>query len=139
MIEQQTINGRKATIAYIGENFVPATKADFKYAKVMFDDGELLFLLAPEPELPEPKTRRPTIVNAWAQAIHILDASELPLRDLIERDLQKIAGVSGTRYGVMLAAATQLMPKVSAVRSAAIKRALDPHNIMNPGKIVPLE
>ena len=50
MIEQQTINGRKATIAYINADFSPADKDAFKFAKILFDDGEMIFLAAPPPD-----------------------------------------------------------------------------------------
>jgi hypothetical protein len=49
MIERQTINGREATIAYIDRDFNPVDKdTPGHIAKVVFDDGEVLFLLSPE-------------------------------------------------------------------------------------------
>ena len=44
MIERQTINGRGATVAYMTDAFEPADKATAPYAKVLFDDGEMLLL-----------------------------------------------------------------------------------------------
>jgi len=44
MIERQTINGRPATVAYMTADFVPADKDTAPYAKVLFDDGEMLLL-----------------------------------------------------------------------------------------------
>lgn len=49
MIERQTINGRKASVAYMTDAFEPAQKTDATLVKVLFDDGECLFLQkAPE-------------------------------------------------------------------------------------------
>lgn len=51
MIERQTINGREATIAYFDDAFQPVDKSTpGHYAKVLFDDGEMLILRDPQPE-----------------------------------------------------------------------------------------
>lgn len=47
MIEQQTIGGRPATIAYMSADFIPADLHDFALAKIIFDDGEIVFLVGP--------------------------------------------------------------------------------------------
>lgn len=52
MIEKQTIKGRPATVAYLTENFEPAQKAEAKLIKVVFDDGETLWLTPPDKEKP---------------------------------------------------------------------------------------
>ena len=51
MIERQTIAGRPATVAYIGMNFEPASRAAYAYARVLFDDGNSMFLVGPKPQL----------------------------------------------------------------------------------------
>jgi hypothetical protein len=44
MIERQTIDGREATVAYLDNKFKPATKDTATLIKVIFDDGQVLFL-----------------------------------------------------------------------------------------------
>lgn len=44
MIEHTVIDGRPATIAYIGANFEPADQATAHMVKVLFDDGQMLIL-----------------------------------------------------------------------------------------------
>lgn len=44
MIEQQIIDGRPATVAYINGDFTPAGKSAPALVKVLFDDGEVVFL-----------------------------------------------------------------------------------------------
>jgi hypothetical protein len=39
MIEDTTIDGRKATVIYFGPNWVPMDKAVAPRAKIIFDDG----------------------------------------------------------------------------------------------------
>ena len=51
MIERKTIDGRPATVAYIGMNFEPASRAAYAYARILFDDGDSLFLVGPKPQL----------------------------------------------------------------------------------------
>jgi len=43
MIERAQVDGKPATIAYIGENFEPADKDTALYVKVIFDDGTAMF------------------------------------------------------------------------------------------------
>lgn len=59
MIERQTIDGREATIAYFDRDGEPVDKTTpDHYAKILFDDGEMLILrarpdaqeVAPEPD-----------------------------------------------------------------------------------------
>jgi hypothetical protein len=44
MIEKQTIDGREASVAYLTQDFEPAGKEDWYLAKVIFDDGEVVFV-----------------------------------------------------------------------------------------------
>lgn len=44
MIEKQTIDGREAMVAYLNQDFTPASKDDWYLAKVIFDDGQVVFL-----------------------------------------------------------------------------------------------
>ena len=46
MIEQQTFKGRAATVAYLSADFEPADKTSFDLAKIIFDDGETIWLAA---------------------------------------------------------------------------------------------
>jgi hypothetical protein len=49
VIERQTIDGRKATVAYLkGASFAPADADDYDLAKVIFDDGQVVFLVPSE-------------------------------------------------------------------------------------------
>lgn len=59
--------------------------------------------------------------KTFKTAIVILDKSEIEIRDLIERDLQNIAGVSGTKYGNAMRVVDKLMAKIKRVRLEAIK------------------
>jgi hypothetical protein len=59
----------------------------------------------------------------WNEAISIIDRSELPMRDLIERELLGTAGLSGVRYGDAMKVADRLMAKIKPVREKAIKAA----------------
>lgn len=45
MIARETIDGRKATVAYMTRRFEPADKAEAELVKVRFDDGEVVFLV----------------------------------------------------------------------------------------------
>lgn len=186
MIEQQTIDGRKAVVAYLTRDFAPATKDAFDYAKVLFDDGEMVILSGdaedsgaldaqgfnrhrmkqqrqfgrdPEGDAEAAgfnkhrfKQQRPIIVYtlsdeppvvvegevrgnvneipvklqlvAWQKAIIVIDASEIMVRDLIEREL---AGKTGTaaeyRPATALASVDRLMVKIADIRVGAIKTA----------------
>lgn len=48
MIQQQTIDGRKATVAYLTDNFEPADKDSATLLKVMFDGGDVHFVTSPD-------------------------------------------------------------------------------------------
>lgn len=61
--------------------------------------------------------------EVWARAINILDETEPVVRDLIERELASIAGISGTRYGDAMRATDALMKQIRRVRTDAIKKA----------------
>jgi hypothetical protein len=43
MIEHQTINGRRATVAYLGEDFSPVDRGQESMVKIIFEDGEVVF------------------------------------------------------------------------------------------------
>ena len=43
MIERTTVEGKPATVAYLKGDFVPATKEDCTFVKVIFDDGNVMF------------------------------------------------------------------------------------------------
>lgn len=122
MIERQVLNDRPVTIGYLDQSFNPTDKDSFAFAKLSFDDGETLFLSAPEPPKP-PKPSKSKTFNTWSMAISILDKSEVEIRDLIERDLQDIAGVSGTRYGTAMRVVDRLMVKIKSIRIQAVKQA----------------
>jgi hypothetical protein len=129
MIERQTIDGRDATIAYLTNKFAPATADTAQYVKVVFDDGEMFFLLTDIPPGTQPpenfeqvaRVKNVKTFKTFKMAIAILDKSEIEMRDLIERDLQNIAGVSGTKYGNAMRAVDKLMAKIKRVRLEAIK------------------
>lgn len=44
MIERQTLDGREATVAYLDRSLQPVAKAEAELIKVMYDDGEHLWL-----------------------------------------------------------------------------------------------
>lgn len=46
MIVQQTINSKKATVAYLDDAYNPVDETDATHVKVMFDDGGVLFGVA---------------------------------------------------------------------------------------------
>ncbi len=180
MIEQQTIDGRPATVAYLTRDFEPATPTAFDYAKVLFDDGSMVILSNDEDNIEAEsfnkhrfkhqrpfdggasdaegaaessgyarhrfKHQRPMLpfvladdgptqgnVNdipvklqliAWQKAIIVLDASEILVRDLIERNLHGYTGVAAeVRPGRTLTAMAQLVVEIEEIRIDAIKTA----------------
>ncbi len=62
-------------------------------------------------------------VKLWQDAIKILDKSEVPLRDLIERELAGVAGLKGVKYVAAMRAVDRLMVKVKRIRHKAMKQA----------------
>ena len=62
------------------------------------------------------------IAQTFAQSIAILDASELLVRDEIERSLADVAGIDRNVSSAM-AASDACAARVSAIREVAIKRA----------------
>ena len=131
MIERRVIAGRPCSIAYFDENSQPVDKTvPGHYARILFDDGDMLTLKAPDsgkPLTPGPteaeteRTRKVKTFKTYSTAISMLDQSEIEVRDLIERGLQDIAGVSGTKYGAAMRAVDRLMAKIKRIRLEAIK------------------
>ena len=66
-------------------------------------------------------TRKAKTFRTWSTAIAKLDKSEIEIRDLIERGLQDIAGVSGTKYGAAMRAVDRIMARIKHIRLEAIK------------------
>lgn len=62
-------------------------------------------------------------VLAWHKAIMILDASEVLVRDIIERELLDVAGLEHITIGVVNAATKRLMDNIREVRTEAIRTA----------------
>ncbi len=56
MIERQKIDGREATVAYLTTEFAPAEKDAAELVKVIFDDGETIFLSTSVDARPDPDT-----------------------------------------------------------------------------------
>ena len=121
MIERRIINGKAATVSYFDANFEPCAPTGDHSAKVTFDDGDVLVLHHSEPA-PDPHARIKHIA-VWNRAIAMIDRSEVVIRDLIERELSGIAGISGIRYGDAMKAADRVSVKVAAIRKRAIQRA----------------
>lgn len=71
--------------------------------------------------VPKPPAKHP--VQIWNTAIAILDKSELAVRDVIERDLADIAGLHKLRVGEAMTATAEVMKKIRAIRTKAIKDA----------------
>jgi hypothetical protein len=69
------------------------------------------------------KTEQAKLVKVWNTAISILDRSEVVIRDLIERELADIAGLSGVPVGDAMQTTKDLMDKVRPVRQRALKKA----------------
>ena len=65
--------------------------------------------------------KRATHVAAWRSIIPALDKSEMMVRDIIERDLADLAGISGIRVGQTMKLADRVAKKVSALRTQTIK------------------
>ncbi len=54
MIRRETVDGRSAIVAYITEEWEPAKPENATMAKVIFDDGDVMFLLSLRPNEEEP-------------------------------------------------------------------------------------
>lgn len=50
MMEYQTIDGRKATIIYLGKDFSPVDKEDAVLIKIVYDDGDTAWLVSSKAE-----------------------------------------------------------------------------------------
>ena len=46
MLKREVVDGRKATLAYIKKNFEPCDPDEADLIKIMFDDGEIVFVAA---------------------------------------------------------------------------------------------
>lgn len=66
---------------------------------------------------------RPPLSTVWNQAIAILDATELEIRDVIERGLADYAGLDHLKLGDAMSAADRVSKEVAAIRRKAIRRA----------------
>lgn len=133
MIEQQTIDGREAVVSYFMSDFTPADKDNFDYAKVIFSDGEMVLVAGDGPsieDIPDGSTGNvadiPVKIQlvAWQKAVIVLDASEILVRDLIERGLAGMTGPA-TEYRPKRSAdaVDALITEIAGVRVAAIKTA----------------
>ena len=58
-IERTIVDGRKATVAYILDDFTPTTPEKATLIKVIFDDGGVLFAV-PAREAPNSRVTRTT-------------------------------------------------------------------------------
>lgn len=120
MIERQHIDGKPSSVIYLDADFSPvADKTAAEFVRVVLDSGESFF--GKRIKRPEALTKIQLV--AWAKAIMILDASEVMVRDLIERELAGIAGTRGLPTARVLALANRLVRKVNTYRLQAIKTA----------------
>lgn len=65
----------------------------------------------------------PTRPDQWDAAVRALDASEVPVRAIIESDLMNVAGVPGIRYGEAVRGIHATLRKVAVVRVNAFKES----------------
>ena len=77
MIERQTIDGRDASVAYLTNKFAPATADTAQYAKVLFDDGDMLFLATGVPPAKDATTIHGVTLAGWAGHIAGADADRI--------------------------------------------------------------
>jgi hypothetical protein len=50
MIEHREIDGRPASVVYLDEDMAPAERDDATIVKILFDDGEIKWLVADDSE-----------------------------------------------------------------------------------------
>lgn len=62
-------------------------------------------------------------IGDWQKAVQIIDNTEPLIRDVIERGLSNVAGLSGTRMGEARVAAAMVMKQIARIRARAIKQA----------------
>jgi hypothetical protein len=62
-------------------------------------------------------------VRVWNEAIHILDRSEIFVRDSIEREMAPYAALQHVKYKDAMSAVDRTMAKVERIRTAAFKKA----------------
>lgn len=182
MIVRQLVSGRQASVAYLTSSLEPATPDDYAIMKVIFDEGDIAFLMPesdgdaeartfnrhrrrtyhPPPEIEgdeeaaawsrhRHKHSSPYVVfvseediqaddsktlidiadvpvklqlTAWSEAIAALDASEVVVRDLIERALAGRTGASTVRAALkVLPITNELVEKIKYFRQEAFKTA----------------
>ena len=51
MIEEVEIDGRKAIVSYLDDDFRPVPKGEETLVKIIFEDGELLFAVPSRKEI----------------------------------------------------------------------------------------
>lgn len=122
MIRQEIIDGRAATLSYLSNAFEPANEETAQLIKIVFDDGESVFLKHPNAAKRGTAAKR-KLAAVWRQAVAILDASEVEMRDTIERGLADYAGLDHLKVADGLAAADRVSKQCAAIRVKAIKRA----------------
>jgi hypothetical protein len=85
MIERQTIGGREATIAYTDSQFNPTDKTTATQVKVIFDDGEVIFLVVPPSPTTPTKSRRSPVQETLHRFAHAIGVAEKHRKTLKRR------------------------------------------------------
>lgn len=120
MIEQLTIGGLPATVAYTDSDMQPVDKSMWRMMHVLFDDGGSQIIInqdEPEATLNLPETA------VWSRAIEILDESEPKVRDVIERGFASVARLKHVRLVAAENATRKVLREVHEIRTAALKKA----------------
>ncbi len=65
----------------------------------------------------------PHIVRTFHEALDILDASEPPVRDLIEKSLVNVAGINNTKVSDAMLTRDELAKEIARIRYHHIKLA----------------
>ena len=87
----------------------------------IFQDGKETGTPMPQKDAPPPKKTTRQQLGTYTDAINILDDSELPLRDIIERELAPMHG--RVRLTEVRAITARLMQKITKIRTEAFIRA----------------
>jgi hypothetical protein len=77
MIERQVISDRPASVAYLTNEFAPATADTAQYVKVLFDDGEMILLATGIPPAKGPTTIHGMSLAGWAAHIAEIDINHI--------------------------------------------------------------